>query len=673
MPMESDSEKPLSPKPKLRLLLLRPLALIRDGAEVPLPASRKVRALLGYLALAPHAVARSHLCDLLWDGPDDPRSELRWCLSKIRALVDDPLRQRLQARSDRVSLDLADCHVDALDLARVVQNGLASLTHAQKRTLVGQIRGEFLEDAEVERSPAFAAWLTGQRRRFVGMHASLLENLAANAPSEEAQEHLEKLLQIAPFDRQAHQNLLKALADSGRLLEGEKHLKTAMRSFDEEGLDSRPLVDAWTSARARRRPPEVQAGASPAPQFPEPDDPAPIAGPRRASIAVMPFAADALDIEPRGGVAEALVHDVITRIAKLRSLFVIAQGTVFALDQKHIGPQAAGRILNVDYIVSGSVRRSGNRISVSVELAEARTARIIWTDVLAPKLEDALAVLDEIGDRIVASVASEIEAHERNRAILQPPASLDAWQAYHRGLWHMYRFQNSDNELARQFFQMAVRLDPTFARAYAGLSFTHWQRAFQNWGDRAQEAERAYITASQSLMADDRDPAAHWAMARALWLRGQADGSIVELGHSVSLSPNFALAHYNLAFVHATSGDAAAAIGFADHSRDLSPFDPMLFGMLGARAMALVRLGRFAEAAEFGIRAAARSNAHTYIRCIAALSAALAGRMDDGRAQLDAIHRADPSYRLDHYLRAFQFDEAGTKLFVGAAARLGLR
>lgn len=237
-------------------------------------------------------MVRSHLCDLLWDGPDDPRSELRWCLSKIRALVDDPLRQRLQARSDRVSLDLADCHVDALDLARVVQNGLASLKHAQKRTLVGQIRGEFLEDAEVERSPAFAAWLTGQRRRFVGMHASLLENLAANAPSEEAQEHLEKLLQIAPFDRQAHQHLLKALAESGRLLEGEKHLKTAMRSFDEEGLDSRPLVDAWTSARARRRPPEVQAGASPAPQFPEPDDPTPIAGPRRASIAVMPFADD---------------------------------------------------------------------------------------------------------------------------------------------------------------------------------------------------------------------------------------------------------------------------------------------------------------------------------------------------------------------------------------------
>ncbi|WP_204271244.1 hypothetical protein, partial [Escherichia coli] len=89
--------------------------------------------------------------------------------------------------------------------------------------------------------------------------------------------------------------------------------------------------------------------------------------------------------------------------------------------------------------------------------------------------------------------------------------------------------------------------------------------------------------------------------------------SILELGQSVTLSPNFALAHYNLAFVHGTSGDAAAAVGFADHSRDLSPFDPMLFGMLGARAMALVRLGRFEEAAEFGLKAAARPSAFTHI------------------------------------------------------------
>jgi hypothetical protein len=96
--------------------------------------------------------------------------------------------------------------------------------------------------------------------------------------------------------------------------------------------------------------------------------------------------------------------------------------------------------------------------------------------------------------------------YERNRAVLKPPDSLDAWEAYHRGLWHMYRFDKTENDRARHFFEMAIRLDPTFSRAHAGLSFTHWQSAFQGWAERKPEVERAYAAAGQSLMADDRDP-----------------------------------------------------------------------------------------------------------------------------------------------------------------------
>jgi len=117
------------------------------------------------------------------------------------------------------------------------------------------------------------------------------------------------------------------------------------------------------------------------------------------------------------------------------------------------------------------------------------------------------------------------------------------------------------------------------------LSFTHFQNAFQGWADRASETDRAFEAAGQSLMADDRNPAAHWAMGRALWLRGRLDQSVIELEQSIDLSPNFAQGHYSLAFVHSQAGDPVAAISSADHSRHLSPFDPMLFGMLGARAM----------------------------------------------------------------------------------------
>ena len=122
----------------------------------------------------------------------------------------------------------------------------------------------------------------------------------------------------------------------------------------------------------------------------------------------------------------------------------------------------------------------------------------------------------------------------------------------------MYRFNQPDNELAQHFFLMAIRLDPTFSRAHAGLSFTHWQNAFQRWARRDTEIEQAYAAASQSLMVDDRDPAAHWAMGRALLLRGRQDQSIIELERAIDLSPNFALGHYMVALVHSQSGDPSA-------------------------------------------------------------------------------------------------------------------
>jgi TolB-like protein/Flp pilus assembly protein TadD len=374
----------------------------------------------------------------------------------------------------------------------------------------------------------------------------------------------------------------------------------------------------------------------------------------------------------RGGIADALAHDLITRLAKLQSLFVIAQGTVFALRERGVGPQAAGRTLDVDYVVSGSVRRQGERLAVAVELAEARSGRIVRAEVFDAKADDAFLVLDGIGDRIVACVANEVEAAERGRAVLRPPDSLDAWEAYHRGLWHAYLFNRPDNERARHFFELAVRLDPTFARAHAGLSFAHLQNAYQGWAERGPETDRAFAAAGQSLLADDRDPAAHWAMGRALWLRGHHDQAVGELERAIDISPSFALGHYGLALVHSKAGDPHTAIASSDRARDLSPFDPLLFAMLEVRATALVRLGRFEEAADWSAKAAARPNAHAHVVASAAFSLALAGRLDEARAHLATVRKTLPGYGVDDFLAAMRFAPDGEGLFREAARRAGL-
>jgi hypothetical protein len=170
----------------------------------------------------------------------------------------------------------------------------------------------------------------------------------------------------------------------------------------------------------------------------------------------------------------------------------------------------------------------------------------------------------------------------------------------------------------------------------------------------------------------DRDPAAHWAMGRALWLRGSHDQSVVELTRSIELSPNFAQGHYSLAFVQAQTGDPLAAIVSSDHSRDLSPFDPLLFGMLGARTIALVRLARFEEAANWAVKAAARPNAHSHILAIAAFSLAFADRLDEGRAYIASIHKTLPRYGLADFFAAFQFTAESTALVREGARRIGM-
>ena len=660
------------PGAALQLRLLGAMTISRAGAAVALPPSRKLRALIAYLALAPHPVQRAHLCELLWDVPNDPRGELRWCLSKARTLLDDPGRRRVETAQDTVRLDLADCQVDAIEIGSAMQQGIARLDIERLRALAGLFAGDFLEGLEIDRNPFFNNWLTAQRRRLRACHAAVLEHLASALPagSGEVFACLDKWLQLAPFDRRAHELLLDLLAQRGQWREGEEHLAAAMRAFEADGLDGRPLRDAWRELRGRAS----QAPRADAARREEAENPAAGASDRagRASIAVMPFVDRSAQAGVRGGVADGLAYDIITRLAKLRSLFVIAQGTVFALDQRNVGPDEAGRTLNVDYVVSGALQRREKRISVAVELVESRTARIVWADVFDRELDDAFLALDEIGNRIVAAVDIEIESAERNRAILRPPNSLDAWQAHHRGLWHMYRFNRADNAQARHFFEMALRLDPTFSRAYAGLSFTHWQDAFQRWGEPAPAIDLAFEAAGQGLIADDRDPAAHWAMGRALWLRGGQDQSLAELRRAVDLSPNFALAHYTLGFVNCQSGDAEAAIGSSDHSRDLSPYDPLLFGMLAVRALALVRLGRFEEAADWALKAAARPNAHVHILAIAACCLAIAGKGDETSGLLAAIRKTHPSYRVDDFLAAFRLAGDAEALFRQGASRIGL-
>ena len=655
------------PTSAVELRLLGPMVVLHRGQVLDLPPSRKARALLALLALAPRPMARDQLCDMLWDRPSDPRAELRGALSKLRVLLDAPSRKRVLADARGVHLELSDFVIDVRELESQVRGRTDSRALPSPAIHASVVDGEFLEGLEIDRAPIYGQWLLAERRRWRSLQVALLERMADHflPHSDECIDCLTRWLRLLPHDRRAHERLLVALARRGQLREGDAQLATAIRLFEGEGQDAADLVQVWRSARERH-------GGSAARVVVRDPLPSTVEPPRarRGSVAVMPF--EELPYGSASGVGRYLAHDVTTRLAKLRSLFVIAPASTSALEARGMGAEAAARVLDVDYVANGLLRRSRGHIALSAQLIHVRSARVVWADSLRAAEAEPFDVLDELCNQLVAAIADQVELAERQRAVLKSPESLDAWEAHHRGLWHMYRFRREENELARHWFETATRLEPGFSRPHAGLSFTHWQNAFQGWGDRERETELAWRHANEGLMADDQDPAVHWALGRAHWLRGQVAGSLAELNQSVLLSPNFSQGHYALAFVHSQSGDANAAIASADHARALSPFDPMLFAMLGARAMALMRLGQMDQAADWAVRASARPNAHQHIRGIAAHCLELAGRHDEALHVVLALHREHPGYSVADFLQAFHFADDGESLIRRAAAGIGL-
>jgi len=631
------------------VLLLGPLQVIRNGAQLPLPPSRKVRALLAYLAMAPRPVSRQKLCELLWDVADDPRSELRWCLSKLRPLVDTSTTPRLIADRERVRIDTGSLDVDALSLAHKAQAALTSGAPGDLQTLRAMFRGDFLEGLAVDRAPLFDNWLAGHRHRFGQLQQQLLERLSAVLPAESDDRLcvLRERIEIAPFDETGHVELVRTLRSRALHAEADHQIDASVGRFHSEGIDSTSLKSAFAAThRSAARPASMSPGDVADLEAPAGRQ---AAHTRRPMILVMPFRAatpeDAAD-------ADSLTSDIIFGIAKLRSISVIARGTAFSLRSET--PAAAATRANAQYVSSGHLRRDGRKYVVLVELADPESSRILWADEFRCSAVDSFSAPPVLAAWIVAGLDAEIHVIERNRALLTPPASLDAWQAYHRGLAHMYRFTSGNNREAQRFFARAVALDPTFSRSYAGLSFTHFQSAFLLQArEREREIALAFETAGQALEADPRDPAAHWAMGRALWLRHEHDGAFDALDRSIRLSPNYAMAHYALSFVHCQTGDPARALEAADTAARLSPLDPMLFAMHGTRTFALLRLGKVQEAAEFAARAGHLPNAHVHAHAIAALTLAAAGRLDEAHAERGRVNALRPNYNFRQFEDAF--------------------
>lgn len=256
----------------LTLRFLGEIEVARDGERLALPPSKKTRALLAYLVVTGRPHRRDRLCSLLWDVPDDPRGALRWSLSKLRGLVDEPGRRRIVADRESVAFEGADAYVDALEVRMRFAGGVEAAPTPQLKEAAAEFRGEFLEGLDLPDFHDFQAWCVAEREEARTLQAKILGTLVGrlSAQPEEALPYARALTQVDPFDEPARAALVRLLAAAGRHREAEQQYHAATRLFEELGSEGTgELLSAWQEIRERpaaasaRGPAEGAAPAAP--------------------------------------------------------------------------------------------------------------------------------------------------------------------------------------------------------------------------------------------------------------------------------------------------------------------------------------------------------------------------------------------------------------------------
>src|SRR5229473_5147860 len=221
-------------KDLLSVSVLGNLAVLRQRARVQLPPSKKTRALLAYLAVTARPHSRDRLCAMFWAVPDDPRAALRWSLSRLRPLVDEPDCRRIIADRENVGLDLDRVTVDVLTLRSVARNGMDAISTDVLRQATEALEGDFLEGLDLPDCQEFQSWCTGEREETRRLRVRLLMALVTRLEDvpDEAIRHARTLSLLEPANEAAQATLVRLLRAAGRAREAEEQFQSAQRRLE---------------------------------------------------------------------------------------------------------------------------------------------------------------------------------------------------------------------------------------------------------------------------------------------------------------------------------------------------------------------------------------------------------------------------------------------------------
>jgi TolB-like protein/Flp pilus assembly protein TadD len=312
----------------------------------------------------------------------------------------------------------------------------------------------------------------------------------------------------------------------------------------------------------------------------------------KPSVAVLPFANSGASAKEER-FADGMVEDVITALSRFKSLFVIARNSSFEYKGRTVNIKRVGRELGVRYVVEGSVRKTGGRLRVSVQLVDAESGYQLWSERYDRELEDVFDVQDEIVRAIVSVLPGRMEEAGRDIAIRKPTSNITAYDLVLLGNEQWRRLEKSAMAQARERFRAAVALDPNYARAHANIAWTIVCEAFLEapTGMTLDDALREIETA---LDLDEDDAWSHGVFAQLLFLRGEDDRVEQHFNRALLLNPNDADVAAVFANILVYWGRWREALTWIGTAKRLNPFPPNLYHWY--HALALYSGRRYREA-----------------------------------------------------------------------------
>jgi len=345
-----------------------------------------------------------------------------------------------------------------------------------------------------------------------------------------------------------------------------------------------------------------------------------------------------------------MVDDIITGLARINWLFVIARNSTFTYKDRAVDVKQIGGELGVRYVIEGSVRKAGRHVRVTGQMIDTSSGTHVWAARYDRSSDDIFALQDEIALAAVGAIAPSLRKAEIHRVKRKRPDNLDAYDLVLQAQMDVDSGMPARVTRALGLLERAIELDPTYALAYGNAAMCY-HCLFLRAG--LQEANRtASIHHARSALLHGQDDAA------ALTLAGFSIGmdghdrcaAFAALEAALAVSPSSALTYILGSVILGWGGDAERAIEWSERGMRLSPFDPWAFAAFDAQAMSYLLLGRYDESCRAAYKSVQANPAHsiTYVQLAAAL--AKLGRLDEARAAAAHVLELQPAF---HYSRQF--------------------